>query len=75
MRVKILHEQIRRDSEKSLQRRRLTAEHLLLLPIFALGGGVRFWGLRRHQTAQKGFVAMQRNNARKLEKQIRSCPS
>jgi len=73
--MQILHKQIRRNSEKSIQRRRLTAEHLLLLPISALGGWVHSWGLGYHQKAQQGFVAMQRNNAQKSEKQIGSCLS
>lgn len=37
--MQISHKQIRRNSEKSIQRRKLIAEHLLLLPIFALAAG------------------------------------
>lgn len=68
--VQILQKQIRRNSEKSIQRSRLLAEHLLLLPVFALGCWVHFWGLRTHQKAWKGFVAMQRTNAQKPEEQL-----
>lgn len=37
--MQIPHKQIRRNSEKSIQRRKLMAEHLLLLPILALAAG------------------------------------
>lgn len=37
--MQISHKQIRRNSEKSIQRRKLMAEHLLLLPILALAAG------------------------------------
>jgi len=53
-----------------IQKRRLRAEHLLLLPILALGGCVHYWGLGTHQKAREDFVAMQRTNAQKSEEQI-----
>lgn len=37
--MQIPHKQIRRNSKKSIQRRKLMAEHLLLLPILALAAG------------------------------------
>lgn len=37
--MQISQKQIKRNSEKSIQRRKLMAEHLLLLPIFALEAG------------------------------------
>lgn len=66
----VLHKQIRRNSEKLVQKSRLRVEQMLLLPVLALGVWVHYWELRIHQKAREDFVAMQTTSAQKSEEQI-----
>lgn len=72
--MQISHKQIRRNSEKSIQRRKLMAEHLLLLPIFALVAG-NISGTQTSSESSKRFCCYAEKHCSERREGDRSWPS